>query len=339
MSEIQADVDADTEAGAGAAIDVRGLTRRYRGSRGQPDVEAVRGIDLTVERGEVFGFLGPNGAGKTTTVRMLCTLLPISGGTATVDGVDVHAHPAQVRARIGVALQEVGLDGTQTGRELLELQCGLYRVPQPAARAAELLGLVGLSEAADRTIKAYSGGMKRRLDLASALVHEPAVLFLDEPTTGLDPASRIAIWNEVRRINASGTTVFLTTQYLEEADQLCDRVAIIDDGRIVASGTPDALKAELGSDVVTVGLDADQRGPAREALAGLEGLDHITESEDGLAVYISDGAAAVADIVHRLADASIRPGTIALARPTLDDVFLASTGRRIEGGVAAEVAA
>jgi ABC-2 type transport system ATP-binding protein len=316
-----------------AAIEVRGLTRRYRGSRGQPDVAAVRGIDLTVSRGEVFGFLGPNGAGKTTTVRMLCTLLPISDGTATVDGIDVGRHPSEVRRRIGVALQDVGLDGTQTGRELLELQCGLYRVPEPSARAAELLGLVGLDEAADRTIKGYSGGMKRRLDLATALVHEPAVLFLDEPTTGLDPASRMTIWDEVRRINAAGTTIFLTTQYLEEADQLCGRVAIIDDGRIVASGTPDTLKADLGSDVVTVGLASDQTDAAHAALADLPGVDHLTDTAEGLAVYIDDGAAAVADIVHRLADAAIRPGTISLARPTLDDVFLASTGRRIEGGV------
>jgi ABC-2 type transport system ATP-binding protein len=315
-----------------AAIDVRGLTRRFRGARGQPDVEAVRGIDLSVRRGDVFGFLGPNGAGKTTTVRMLCTLLPITDGTATVDGIDVRSRPGEVRTRIGVALQDVGLDGLQTGRELLELQCGLYKIADPKARAGELLGLVGLDDAADRAIKGYSGGMKRRLDLASALVHQPAVLFLDEPTTGLDPASRLTIWEEVRRINAAGTTIFLTTQYLEEADQLCRRVAIIDDGRIVASGTPDSLKAELGHDVVTVGLDAADAANARVALDGLAGVDHVTDSADGLAVYVDDGAAAVADIVHRLTDAAIRPGTISLSRPTLDDVFLASTGRRIEGG-------
>jgi ABC-2 type transport system ATP-binding protein len=324
---------------ASLAIDVRGLTKRFKVGRGQPDVLAVRGIDLGVERGEVFGFLGPNGAGKTTTVRMLCTLLPITDGTATVAGIDVRTHPGQVRRRIGVAMQEVGLDPTQTGRELLELQCGLYRVPDPKARAHELLGLVGLSDAADRKIKGYSGGMKRRLDLATALVHEPSVLFLDEPTTGLDPASRMTIWEEVRRINATGTTVFLTTQYLEEADQLCDRIAIIDDGQIISAGTPDALKAELGSDVVTVGLDPSTHDAARTALGSLPGLDHITDSDDGLAVYVGDGAAVVAAIVQSLAAAQIQPGTISLARPTLDDVFLAATGRRIEGTSSPEASA
>ena len=319
------------------AIEVSGLAKRYRGSRGQPDIDAVRGIDLQVARGEVFGFLGPNGAGKTTTVRMLCTLLPISEGTATVAGIDVRRNPAQVRQRIGVALQEAGLDGTQTGRELLELQCGLYKVPNPAARARELLDLVGLSEAEDRLVRGYSGGMKRRLDLATALVHEPHVLFLDEPTTGLDPASRVTIWDEVRRINATGATVFLTTQYLEEADQLCDRVAIIDDGKIVAEGTPDVLKSELGSDVVTVGLPADRHEDARVALAMVPNLDHITDAAEGLAVYVEDGAAVVADIVQLLGQAGIRPGAIMLSRPSLDDVFLAATGRRIEGGTPAPV--
>jgi len=319
------------------AVLATGLVKRYRGTRGSADLEAVRGIDLEVRRGEVFGFLGPNGAGKTTTVRMLCTLLPVSDGEATVAGVDVRTDPQGVRRRIGVALQEVGLDATQTGRELLELQCGLYRVPDPTARATELLELVGLTEAAGRVVKGYSGGMKRRLDLATALVHEPEVLFLDEPTTGLDPASRVTVWDEVRRINAAGTTVFLTTQYLEEADQLCDRVAIIDDGRIVAEGTPGELKAELGRDVITVALiDRAQHDRAREALVGLPGLDHVTDTDDGLAAYVENGAQAVAELVRRLATAGIEPAGITLARPTLDDVFLASTGRRI---VAADSAA
>jgi ABC-2 type transport system ATP-binding protein len=232
-------VDAD------AAVEAQGLVKTYRSRSGA--VEAVRGVDLRVEAGEVFGFLGPNGAGKSTTVRMLTTLLSFTSGTARVAGLDVAEEPDAVRRRIGVALQEAGLDPRQTGRELLVLQGRLFDLSprEAAARAEELLELVELTGAADRSIKGYSGGMKRRLDLASALVHEPDVLFLDEPTTGLDPASRLTVWDELRRINERGTTVFLTTQYLEEADQLCDRIAIIDDGRIVRDGTPARLKAEL----------------------------------------------------------------------------------------------
>ena len=228
-----------------AAVEAEGIVKTYR-SRAET-VEAVRGVDLRVEAGEVFGFLGPNGAGKSTTVKMLTTLLSITDGTARVAGLDVARRPDDVRRRIGVALQEAGLDPRQTGRELLELQGRLFDLTSGEARtrAESLLDLVELTDAADRPIKGYSGGMKRRLDLASALVHEPEVLFLDEPTTGLDPASRITVWDEVRRINERGTTVFLTTQYLEEADQLCDRLAIIDDGRIVRQGTPLQLKTEL----------------------------------------------------------------------------------------------
>jgi ABC-2 type transport system ATP-binding protein len=230
-----------TQDGTNAAVRAEALVKHY------DDIEAVRGVDLSVDAGEVFGFLGPNGAGKSTTVRMLTTLLSITSGSAQVAGIDVAADPDGVRHRIGVALQEAGLDARQTGRELLVLQARLFGLtaPEAAARAEELLELVELQDAADRRIKGYSGGMKRRLDLASALVHEPEVLFLDEPTTGLDPASRLTIWDEVRRINERGTTVFLTTQYLEEADALCDRLAIIDDGQIVREGTPARLKADL----------------------------------------------------------------------------------------------
>ena len=233
-----------------AAVEARGLVKTY------DDVQAVRGVDLRVESGEVFGFLGPNGAGKSTTVRMLTTLLTITSGSATVAGVDVAADPDLVRRRIGVALQEAGLDPRQNGRELLILQARLFGMSPAEAvgRTRELLALVELEDAADRRIKTYSGGMKRRLDLASALVHRPDGLFLDEPTTGLDPSSRLTIWDEVRRINAQGTTVFLTTQYLEEADALCDRLAIIDDGRIVREGTPASLKAELRE---RLGLERD----------------------------------------------------------------------------------
>jgi ABC-2 type transport system ATP-binding protein len=236
------------------AVRAEALVKHYPSRSG--DIEAVSGVDLTVAAGEVFGFLGPNGAGKSTTVRMLTTLLSITSGAAFVAGLDVAREPDAVRRSIGVALQEAGLDARQTGRELLVLQGRLFDLsPQAAAeRAEELLALVELEDAADRRIKGYSGGMKRRLDLASALVHRPEVLFLDEPTTGLDPASRLTVWDEVRRINERGTTVFLTTQYLEEADQLCDRLAIIDDGRIVREGTPEQLKADLRE---RLGLDAD----------------------------------------------------------------------------------
>jgi ABC-2 type transport system ATP-binding protein len=229
----------------GPAVEAVGLVKQYGGRSGV--VDAVRGVDLRVEGGEVFGFLGPNGAGKSTCVKMLTTLLSITSGTARVAGIDVTAKPDEARRRMGVALQEAGLDVRQTGRELLILQGRLFDFSRQRAeeRAEELLTLVELNDAADRLIKGYSGGMKRRLDLASALVHEPEVLFLDEPTTGLDPASRLTVWDEVRRINQRGTTVFLTTQYLEEADQLCDRLAIIDGGLIVREGTPVSLKSEL----------------------------------------------------------------------------------------------
>jgi ABC-2 type transport system ATP-binding protein len=317
------------------AIEASSLRRTFKGG-----VEAVSGIDLSVARGEVFGFLGPNGAGKTTTVRMLCTLLPPTEGSAAVAGIDVVADPAEVRRRIGVALQEIGLDPVQTGRELLELQCGLYGITgaNARARAQELLELLGLTDAADRRTKTYSGGMKRRLDLASALVHSPEVLFLDEPTTGLDPASRLTVWDEVGRINRAGTTVFLTTQYLEEADKLCDRLAIIDAGQIVAEGTPERLKAEMGHDVVTLALDGADPAATEAALGDLSGLERIVAEPHQLALYVKDGAGSIAEIVRVLDRADIQVDGIAVARPTLDDVFLQATGRRLEGAEEEQVA-
>jgi ABC-2 type transport system ATP-binding protein len=255
------------------AVLAEGLVKHFTGREG--DVDAVNGVDLEVSAGEIFGFLGPNGAGKSTTVRMLTTLLTITSGRAEVVGVDVADSPDEARRHIGVALQEAGLDPRQTGRELLVLHGHLFGLDAAEAgeRAEALLSLVELEDAADRVIKGYSGGMQRRLDLAAALVHEPEVLFLDEPTTGLDPASRLTIWEELRRINGQGTTVFLTTQYLEEADQLCDRIAIIDKGRIVRQGTPQTLKTDLwerrgGDEEPTlddVFLDATGRSRTRAA--------------------------------------------------------------------------
>ena len=256
----------------GPAVLAEGLVKHY--TDGDETVEAVRGVDLAIRTGEIFGFLGPNGAGKSTTVRMLTTLLTITAGRAEVAGADVAGEPDEARAKIGVALQEAGLDPRQTGRELLTLHGELFGLGRSAAaeRARELLALVELEDAADRVIKGYSGGMQRRLDLAAALVHEPAILFLDEPTTGLDPASRLTVWEELRRINGHGTTIFLTTQYLEEADQLCDRIAIIDGGLIVREGTPERLKADLSE---RLGIEAkledvflDATGRTRERAAG-----------------------------------------------------------------------
>src|SRR5688572_20094579 len=255
------------------AILAEGLVKHYTG--GDETVEAVRGVDLEVRTGEIFGFLGPNGAGKSTTVRMLTTLLTITSGSAEVAGADVAGAPDEVRRRIGVALQEAGLDPRQTGRELLLMHGKLFGLDaaQAKERAEELIALVELEDAADRVIKGYSGGMERRLDLAAALVHEPDVLFLDEPTTGLDPASRLTIWEELRRINGRGTTIFLTTQYLEEADQLCDRLAIIDGGLIVREGTPGDLKADLrerrgGAETTLEDVFLDATGRTRDRAAG-----------------------------------------------------------------------
>ena len=308
------------------AIEAIGLTRAFG------DNLAVKGIDLAVGRSEIYGFLGPNGAGKTTTVRMLATLMRPTAGTARVAGVDVVADPASVRLRIGVALQEASLDDQQSGRELLELQARLFALPRAAARKriAELIELVDLGDAIDRRVGTYSGGMRRRLDLALALVHQPEVLFLDEPTTGLDPASRRQVWREVRRLNEeAGITVFLTTQYLEEADELAHRVGIIADGRIVAQGSPDELKRAVGRDVVVVRVDGDA-DLAHAAVIGLPDVERVDIGENEVRVIVSDGPAAVPQVAARLAlveGLSVREMT--LRRPTLDDVFLEVAGREM----------
>jgi ABC-2 type transport system ATP-binding protein len=314
-----------------AAIEVEALEREYKGG-----LKAVDGIDLTVPAGEVYGFLGPNGAGKTTTVRMLVTLLRPTGGHARVAGFDVADHPHEVRARIGVALQEAALDHLMTGKELMELQATLHGIA-PAdvrGRAAELIERVGLIQAQDRRVGTYSGGMRRRLDLAMALIHAPEVLFLDEPTTGLDPVSRITLWDEVRRLKDEGTTVFLTTQYLEEADQLADRVGIISSGRIVAEGTPAALKAEIGVphlDIVLAEGD-DDHGLARAREVVSRFGDHRPAAEGcHLSIAVAGGARDVAPVVRALDDAGFVVASLDLQQPTLDDVFVEKTGRHLEG--------
>ena len=305
----------------------RGLVRRFG------RIEAVAGIDLELRSGEVFGFLGPNGAGKSTTVRMLTTLLRPTEGSAWVAGHDVVKEADAVRRSIGVALQEAAIDPLMTGRELLRLQAVLHGIPKrdSLTRESELLDLVGLAAAADRRVGTYSGGMKRRLDLALALVHEPAVLFLDEPTTGLDPNSRVVLWDEVRKLNReAGTTVFLTTQYMEEADQLAGRIAIIDNGRIVAEGTPSKLKAGVGDPTLRVALAHPQDKLNAESIL-LEFGKPSPDSADYVAVRLGAGASQVAAVSRALEDAGIEVGSLELRMPTLDDVFQIATGKRLEG--------
>jgi ABC-2 type transport system ATP-binding protein len=301
------------------------------------EVKAVRGVSLQVEEGEIYGFLGPNGAGKSTIVRILTTLLHPTSGSGSVLGHDVVTERTTVRRLIGVALQEAGLDPKQTGRELLTLQGRLYglRGQVLPAQVIEVTELVGLTDAIDRPIKTYSGGMKRRIDLASALLHRPRVLFLDEPTTGLDPLSRALIWDRIRELRGSyGTTVFLTTQYLEEADELADRVAIIDQGRIVRQGTPAALKAEVGADVIDVAVDERETGAARVAIEEMQAKDELPPgelrgTETGYTLFVPDGPRNIAVLIRGLDRAEVRFGAVSVSRPTLDDVFLAATGGRM----------
>jgi ABC-2 type transport system ATP-binding protein len=311
-----------------AAIEVHDLVREFKkGPR------AVDGVDLAVQTGEIYGFLGPNGAGKSTTVLMLTTLLPPTSGRATVGGFDIVRQGAQVRATIGAALQEAALDLILTGREHLALQATLQGIPakQRKARTDELLERVGLSEAADRRVGGYSGGMKRRLDLALALVHQPRILFLDEPTTGLDPQSRAALWEEVSRLaREEGMTVFLTTQYLEEADALADRIGIIDHGKIVAEGTPVQLKAEIGSpSVEVVPVEASAGEELARLLSGFGAPQR--NGRGSVTVQLPGGEAQLAEIVRVLDRNHLRVESLQLHQPSLDDVFLAKTGRKLEG--------
>jgi len=310
------------------AIVARGLERRFGDNR------AVDGVDLEVAVGEVYGFLGPNGAGKSTLTRILCTLLTPTAGTAVVAGYDVARDPTAVRLRIGAALQEAALDDKQTGVEMLRLQGRFYGLTSREVdqRVGALRELIDIGDALDERVGTYSGGMKRRLDLALALVHNPEVLFLDEPTTGLDPTSRAAVWHEIRRLNRElDMTVFLTTQYLEEADALAHRVGIINQGRIVAEGTPTELKSTIGTDLVVVDTAADP-DRARAALVDVVGIDSIDVDERRLVVAVANGAQAISPVALALDRAGVAVDEIALRRPTLDDVFFRVTGQRILDG-------
>jgi ABC-2 type transport system ATP-binding protein len=308
-----------------SAISAEGLVRKFDG------FAAVDHLDLEIGRGEIYGFLGPNGAGKSTTVRVLCTLLSPTGGQAIVAGYDVATQPDKVRLRIGVALQEAALDPKQTGIGLLRLQGRLYGLSRSEidSRLAELGRLIDIGDALGRPIVTYSGGMKRRLDLAAALVHNPEVLFLDEPTTGLDPVSRARMWEEVRRLNTElNMTIFLTTQYLEEADELADRVGIINDGRLVAQGTPDELKRSVGDDLIVARLDGNAEA-ARSAVEALGGVRSVETHGDQMTVSAEDGAATIGAVAVALNTvAPVRHLT--LRTPTLDDVFLELTGNHIQ---------
>ncbi len=310
------------------SIEATGLVREFKGG-----IRAVDGIDLHVSPGEIYGFLGPNGAGKSTTVLMLTTLLPPTAGRATVAGFDVSSEGPKVRANIGAALQEAALDNFLTGREHMDLQGGLQGLSRAdrTARGTELLERVGLTEAADRKVGGYSGGMKRRLDLALALVHRPSIIFLDEPTTGLDPQSRAALWDDVGTLaREDGVTVFLTTQYLEEADVLAHRVGIIDRGRIVAEDTPAALKAGIGRPTLeAVPTDPAERGGFERVLSRFG--DVIPGASNAVAVRLADGQGELVEVVRALDAEGLHPGQVQVHAPTLDDVFLAKTGRKLEG--------
>ena len=307
------------------AIEARNLVRSFG------DNHAVDGVNLTVPKGEIYGFLGPNGAGKSTTVRVLCTLLSPSSGSASVAGYDVEKEAAEVRVRIGVALQEAALDDKQSGREILELQARLFGLSAKdrIERVERSIELADLDDAIDEWVETYSGGMKRRLDLAASLIHDPEILFLDEPTTGLDPVSRVRVWDEVRRLNQKfGVTVFLTTQYLEEADALADRVGIIDQGRIVQEGTPADLKRSVGAGVIVVNLTENLEQAAAAAKA-LPAVDEVTAGPQGLTISTADGAGLVADVAVAFSRQGISPQSLTVRTPSLDDVFLRATGHRL----------
>jgi ABC-2 type transport system ATP-binding protein len=312
-------------------IETRGLRKSFTSRQGKEKktVEAVRGVDLTVAEGEIFGFLGPNGAGKTTTLRMLATLIEPDGGDAVIAGADLRRDPGEVRRRIGYVAQGGSTWDDSTAREELVLQARLYGIGKSdaQARAARVLDGFQLSEYADRKCKTYSGGQRRRVDIALGIIHEPKVVFLDEPTTGLDPQSRAHMWDEVRRLRTEGMTVFITTHYLDEADALCDRISIMDNGEIVASGSPADLKREISGDVVRVGVAAPAR--AAEVLGSADFVNKLETHEDSVRLYVDEGGSAIPLILRALDAAAVPLGSIELHRPSLDDVFLTKTGRSL----------
>jgi ABC-2 type transport system ATP-binding protein len=304
------------------------------------DIIAVDGISFTVKKGEIFGFLGPNGAGKSTTIKILTTLLEKTSGKATIDGLDVDADQVKVRRIIGYSSQEVGVDDDLTARENLMLQCSFHHIPKEKAKAKvnELLQTVRLAEAADRRLKTFSGGMRKRLDLASSLVSDPKILFLDEPTTGLDPLSRQDVWEYIAKLNRQGMTIFLTTQYMEEADRLANRLCVVDQGKIVAEGTPSDLKARIGADKITLRFKADDRvgcEKAKELLSKLPGIEAVGQCGDGLVaingleIMTKNGSAMVTQVVRTLDTAGIEVEQLNLSVPTLDEVFLRLTGKTL----------
>ncbi len=323
-------------------IEASGLRKSYRARRKRKvtNVDAVRGVDFAVQRGEIFGFLGPNGAGKTTTLRMLATLIRPDGGEATIAGVDLRRDPGQVRERIGFVAQASGTYGQSTARRDLVHQARMYGSPKPAAkgRAEAAIKVFQLGEFADRRISTYSGGQRRRLDVALGVIHSPQVIFLDEPTAGLDPQSRARMWLEVRRLRDEGMTIFLTTHYLDEADALCDRISIIDAGLIVAEGTPSDLKREISGDVIIVDLAAPDTAGAPEPAVMLDAAKILTEQpfvhscetiDHTLRLYVDSVATAIPQVMRALSSKGIEPGAIESRRPSLDDVFLAKTGHTL----------
>ncbi|MER7169366.1 ATP-binding cassette domain-containing protein [Micromonospora sp. NPDC000207] len=315
-------------------IETRGLRKSYRSRVGRETrtVDAVRGVDLKVAEGEIFGFLGPNGAGKTTTLRMLATLIEPDGGEAVIAGADLRKAPAEVRRRIGYVAQGGSTWDESTAREELVLHARMYGIGKADAQARTVRALEAfqLTEYADRKCKTYSGGQRRRVEIALGIIHEPKIVFLDEPTTGLDPQSRAYMWDEIRRLRAEGMTVFITTHYLDEADALCDRIAIMDHGEVVVEGTPADLKREISGDVLVVGLDPDAVEPANSLLADEPYVRKVESGGDsGLRLYVDEGATAIPWILRRVDGAGLKLRSIELQRPSLDDVFLTKTGRSL----------